>query len=243
MTDFKARLSTIQRGLDEARGQAAAYADPGLSADGLQARRQELDAAARAAAAPALAALRAEVAAAALLSADSASGLLPKAGTTADATAITAAKWQQASMILAAGKPIRDVLATADIATVHAIGEYGPAFEEARTYKAPTLGEALQPGTAPDHSALRRSVDQRLAELTGKAAVDALAEARAAAGVEAFVGVHAGHLANVIAGIRTTASPIGVALNAEDAEAAARDGLPEQSPAADTAPATEGGDA
>lgn len=242
MTDFKARLQVLTRGLNDALAQARGYTDASLSADGLAARREELTKAARAAAAPALEGLRAQASVDARLSAERAAAALPRPGTNADATAITAAKWAQASMILAAGKPLRDVLATADVATVHAIGEYGPSWEEARTYRAPGIGEALHPGPAPDHSALRRSIDSRLAQLTGKAAVDALAAAHEAAGVEAFVNVHADYLAHVIAGLPAQ-NPIGVALSAEYAEAAARDGLPEQSPAADTAPATEGGDA
>jgi len=241
MTDFKARLSTVQRGLDTARGQAAGYTDPGLSADGLQARRQELDAAARAAAAPPLAALRAEVAAAAQTAADSASAALPKAGTNADATALTAAKWAQASMLLTAGKPMRDIIAGAtDVGTLHALAEYGPSWSEAATYRAPTLGEALSPAPAPDHSALLRSIDQKLAEHAGPAAVAALAESNAAAGEAAYVAVMGERLDSLIAGTTPSSSAMSTALAAADAEQLAVNGqAPDDAPA--DAGATEDG--
>lgn len=227
MPDFKTQISAAQRALNDQLGKAGAYVDPGLSTDGLQAKRQELATAAKATAAPQVEGVQAQASVDARMAAERASGLLPKAGTNADSTARLAAKWQQASMILTAGKPLAQVLATADAETALAIREYGPSWNEAAAYRAPTLGEALNPGPAPDHSALLRSVDSRLAELTGPAAVAALAESRAAAGVEAFVNVYADHLGNVIAGTAQNPIDTGVALAAEDAEQLAVNGAPD----------------
>lgn len=232
-----AAMRDVSRPLGTALGQAGAYLDANLSPEGLQVERERLAAAARAAAGPRLEQLRAQVLLAAQVLSRQAAAALPKAGTDANATAQTAARWQAALMILTAGKPLRDVLATADVATLHALAQYGPSWEEARTYRPPTLGEALNPGPAPDHGPLMRSVDARLAALAGPKAVAALAAAREANAVRAGIEVKGNHLAAVIAGTATRPDELSVALAAADAEQAAREGLSEQAPVSDTAPA------
>jgi hypothetical protein len=234
MSDFKARLSTIHRGLNDALGKAAAYQDADLSPEGLQAKRAELTKAARAIAVPKLAAVRAEVKAAAVLSAGRASAALPKIGTNADATARMAAKWSQVKVKLDAGEPLRDIIKNADADTIHAIAEYGPSYAEAKAYKAPGIGEALNPGPAVDHSALVRAFTDRMAGLTGEGAVSALKESRVAAGEAAYVEVVGGRLDSLIAGTTPNSTMLSTALAAENAERLAVNGLPEQEPKSDS---------
>lgn len=240
MPDFKAQMQSLQQGLNTNLAQARSYADPSLSPEGLQAKRQELAAAARAAAAPPLAALRAEVSSEAQTAADALSAALPKAGIDANATARTAAKWTQVAMRLDAGMPLAQVLANADAETAHAIREYGPSWNEAKAYRSPTIGDALSPAPAPDHGPLMRSVDARLADLAGPKAVAALSAANEAAGVGAYVGVYADHLANVIAGIAQNPIDIGVSLAAEDAEQLAIHGPGPADAPADAGAAADG---
>lgn len=241
MTDFKARLSTVQRGLDEALGKANAFQDPSLSPEGLQAKRTELAKAARGAAGPQLAALRAEVAATAQTSADKASAALPKAGTNADATARISVKWAQVALRLDAGMPMHAIIAGADVDTLHAVAEFGPSYLEAKAYRAPTVGEALHPGPAVDHSsALRRSVDERLAGLSGKGAVSALTESRAAAGEAAYLAVAGRRLDSLIAGTPAPSS-LATAIAAEHAEQLAVNGQAPADAGADAGAAADGG--
>lgn len=225
MTDYKAALRDLRNILDAASTSAYAFTDPGLNADGLSARRAEMVATARQAAGPQLAALRADATREAATLAERAAGLLPRLGTDADSTARTAAKWAQVSMILAAGKPLRDVLATADVATALAIREYGPSWQEAQSYRAPSLGGSMTGPVVPDHGPLHRSIDARLAELTGEDATNALAAAREAAAVAAGVEVTGRHLAGVLAGTPTGTNALTASIEAHFAEQAARAGL------------------
>ncbi|MHB8297972.1 MAG: hypothetical protein ACYDDW_05260 [Dermatophilaceae bacterium] len=245
MTDFKAQMQSLQQGLNTNLAQARGYADPSLSPEGLQARRQELANAVRAAAAPPLAALRAEVSSEAQTAADALSAALPKAGTDANATARTAAKWTQVAMKLDAGIPLADIVSRAGVDELHAIADYAPSWVEAASFKA-GAGRGSPGQEAPDHTTLFRSVDSRLAELTGPTAVAALSAANEAAGVGAYVGVYADHLANVIAGIAQNPIDIGVSLAAADAEQLAIHGqapadAPADAGAADAGAAGDGG--
>ena len=227
MSDFKARLSTIHRGLDDALREANGYQDPNLSPEGLQAKRAELAKTARQTAAPKLATLVAEVKAAKVIAASSSSATLPKVGTNADATARTTAKWAQVKVRLDAGMSMRDIIKTADIDTIHAIGEYGPSYDEAKAYKAPSIGEALNPGPAVDHSDLQRRLDDRLAGLSGEGAVSALKESRLAAGEVAYVEAYVPHIDSMIAGTTPSGANLITALAAANAEQRAVSGLAE----------------
>lgn len=217
MTDYKAELFALRRELDAAQQRANAFTDPDLTPAGLQARREQLAATARQAAGPRLGALRAEVARDASTLAERASSLLPKVGTDADTTARVGARWAAIQPLLAAGKPLVDVLASADAETAHAIASYGPSFAEAAAYR-PGQGDQ----SAPDHTRLTRAVDARLAELSGPDAVAALAAAHDAAAVAAGVEVQGKYLANVIAGTHTGSSEMSASLDAHYAEQAAR---------------------
>lgn len=230
MSDLKARLRTVQRGLEEALGKASGYQDPNLSPEGLQAKRTELAKAARAAAGPQLAALRAEVATAAQEAAGKASAALPKAGT--DATGISV-KWAQVAMRLDAGMSLHDIVSRADVDTLHAIAEYAPSWVEAQSFKA-GAGRGSRPQSTPDHTALRRSVDERLAQLTGKGAVSALADARSAAGEAAYLEVAGRRLDSLIDGRAPSSTMLAAAIEPEHAEQLAVNGIPEQSPTGDT---------
>lgn len=228
MSDYKARLSTLHRELNDGIGKAAGYLDPSLSPEGLQAKRAELDKTARATAVPKLAAVRAEVKAAALLSADKANASLPKAGTDAAAIALYAAKWSQVVVRLDAGMPIRDIIkSTNDIDTLFAILEYGPSYAEAKAYTVPGIGEALNPGPALDHSAMVRAVTDRLAGISGEVAISAVKESRVADGVAAHVEVGGRRVDSLIAGTTPSLTMLSAAIEADYAEAAARDGIPE----------------
>lgn len=230
MSDFKAQLLDIRRTLDAALVAARSYTDPDLTPAGLQSRREQLAATARQAAEPRLGALRADATREAATLAERAARLLPQLGTDADSTARTAAKWAQVSMILAAGKPLRDVLATADVATALAIREYGPSWQEAQSYQASNLGESMTGSAVPDHGPLHRSIDARLAKLIGgEDATNVLAAAHEAAAVAAGVEVAGKHMADVIAGTATGMSGMDASLAAHYAEQGAR-----QSLAADT---------
>lgn len=240
MSDLKARLQKLQRALDDSLGKAAGYQDPGLNNDGLAAKRQELAKAARAAAGPPLAALRTEVASAAQTSADKAAATLPKAGTNADATARLTVKWAQVAMRLDAGMPLAQVLASADAETAHAIREFAPSWVEAHSFKAGAGRGGSRPQEAPDHTGLRRAIDERLAGLSGKGAVSALAESRAAAGEAAYFRVHGERLDSLIAGTTPSSTMLGAAIAAEHAEQLAIHGqAPDDAPTATEA--TESG--
>jgi len=139
-------------------------------------------------------------------------------------------KWSQVQMLLSAGMPLRDVLASADVATALSIREFGPSFEVARAYKAPGLGESMTALPVPDHGPLHRSIDARLAQLSGLNATNAIAAAHEAAAVAAGVKVTARYLAGVIAGTPTGTNAVSASVEAHYAELAAREGL-----AADTA--------
>lgn len=231
MTDFKAQLLDIQRTLDADLQTARTYTDPDLTPAGLQSRREQLAATARQAAEPRLGALRAEVAREASTLAERASSLLPKVGTDADTTARIGARWAAIQPLLAAGKPLVDVLASADAETAHAIRLYGPSWQEAASYRA---GGGDQP--APDHTRLTRAVDTRLAQLTGDDATNALKAAHEATAVAAGVEVAGKHMVDVIAGVNNGTSGLSASLGAHYAEQEARVDL-----AADTGDAQDGG--
>jgi len=229
-------MSALLRGLAAAQAKARGFVDPGLSPEGLQSKRDKLDAAARAEFAPRLEALRAEVTSDVAAAATKGAAALPKFGSDAAAIAQSQRAWDKTRLRLDAGMPLHAVLAGADVETALAVREWGPAWIEAQTYRA-AAGRGSGTPSIPDHAPLLRSVDTRLAELTGPTAVAALSAARVAAGVGAFVNVHADHLANVIGDSHISALSTGVALGAEYAEVAARDGLPEYE-TSDNSPAT-----
>lgn len=247
----KADLLNLERNLTDALNKARAYTDPDLSNSGLQARREQLAKAAREAAGPALEQLRGQVTSAAETLATQAAAGLPKFGADPAAIARSQHKWDQVRMRLDAGMPMRDVLANADVETALAIREWGPAYNEAQTYRTPTIGESMGDQRVPDHGPLMHSVDTRLAELSGPDAVAALVASHNAVGVAAYIAPGAKHMDAVIAGINGGSTGMSAAIEAHYAEQEARAGLglPEQTPAADTegetaadaAPATEGG--
>lgn len=225
----EADMSKIITRLRVARGDASVYQNADLTSVGLQARREEMDMAARRAAAAPLERLRAQVATDAAMLATQAADALPKHGSDAAATAITASKWEQIRMRLDAGMSLLAVLANADILTALAVREYGPSYLEAQQYRAPS-GDEVYGGDrpAPDHGPLMRSVDLRLAELTGPAAVAALAVAHDAAGIAALVAVAGTFVDEEVEGLRfeTSAQRLSImAYAAKDAERAARAGL------------------
>lgn len=220
MSDYKTELLDIRRGLDAATARANAYTDPNLTAEGLAARRAEMVATARQAAGPVLEQLRTAAARDAAAYAGRVQQELPQPGTDADSTARYAARWSALAPLLAAGKSLRDVLETADAETAHAVRAYGPAFNEAASYRP---GE---PGlSAPDHGPLLRAVDARLAALSGPDAVAALAAAHEAAAVAAGVEMAGKHMADLIAGTATGMSRMDASLAAHYAEQGARQGL------------------
>jgi len=233
----KAQKSALLKGLDAAHVKARGFVDPDLTPEGLERKRAELDAAAKAEFAPRFEQLRARVASAAETLTTQVSAQLPKFGDDAAAIARSQRAWDKARMRLDKGMSLRAVLANASIEEALAIREWGPAYTEAQQYKAPSIGEALNPGPAPDHGQLMRSVDTRLAELAGPDVVKALTAAHDAAGVAAFVAADADYLGAVIAGRPTSQSAIGAALSAHYAEANARAGLPAEYETSDNSPA------
>lgn len=226
----KAQLRDVNRALNAAQTKARGFQDPNLSTEGLAAKRAELDAAARAAAAPVLERLRTQVAGAAERLAGQAAAALPKIADDPAAIMRSQRAWDQARLRLDAGMSLRAVLANADTETALAIREWGPAYIEAKTYRTPSLAQGLAESPPPDHSALLRSVDIRLAELTGPTAVAALAAAHEAAGVAAYVGVQGAYVGDVIADRRGGQNAIAAAIGAADAERLAIAGLPDQAP-------------
>jgi hypothetical protein len=220
MTDYKAELFALRRELDAAQQRANAFTDPDLTPAGLQARREQIVATARQAAGPVLEQLRAGAARDAAALTGRAAQLLPQQAADADTTARVGARWAAIQPLLAAGKPLRDVLASADAETAHAIASYGPSFAEAAAYRP---GQGDQP--APDHGPLLRAVDARLAALSGPDAVAALVAAHESAAVAAGVEVAGRHLADTLAGVNTGSTELGSSLDSHYAEQAARQGL------------------
>jgi hypothetical protein len=240
----KADLLTMHRNMDAALDKARAYQDPdeGLNANGLQARREELAAAVRASVAPALAQLRAQVTAAAETLATQAAAGLPKEGDDPASIMRTQRAWDQARMQLDAGMSMRDIIERADAPTSFAIREWAPAYLDTQRHQAKASNGLMMPTPAPDHGPLMRTIDTRLAELTGPDTVAALAASHNAIGVAAYVEPGAKYLDSVITGGHSGQTALGSALESDFAEQEARAGLglPEHVPTDDAAPAAEG---
>lgn len=109
----------------------------------------------------------------------------PKLGNDALALQRAQMKWDQVRMRLEAGMSIQQVLSTADADTALALREWGPAWIEVQAFGARSDLDGYLPYQAPDTTALMRSIDARLAEISGTGAAETLTALRDAEVVQA----------------------------------------------------------
>ncbi|NNM44596.1 hypothetical protein [Knoellia koreensis] len=163
----RSRLSELRKALQAAIGEARSFTHPDYTPEGLGRRRQELVEQARARFRPQLEQLQAQVS----NDADTI-GRLAKSTRPAladDPVALQRAliRWDQVRGMLEAGKPLRSVVAEADVDTLVAVGEWGPSWLEAQAYAdRPAAGSPMMRETPKvDGEALQSAITARLLEV------------------------------------------------------------------------------
>lgn len=176
------RLTQLRRALETELQEARAYHSPDYTPEGLANRRQELADQVRAKYAPQLQQLQAQVSNDAETLTSWAEKHRPRLADDAVALQRAQIRWDGVRAQLDAGKPMRAILASADLDTVLAIAEWAPAWMEAQAYANRRHGE---PPATVDTNALHSAITARLTEVASpdaRWALTAQQEAQAASG-------------------------------------------------------------
>lgn len=182
LTAASTEAAALARKLSDSLGRAAIWVDDdmALNADGLAAKRREMQLEFRAAGGNDLAALNGKVAAAAKYLSEQAVANLPMPTDPAGMMQLSN-KWTNVERLLNAGKDIRDILADADITTALAIREFGGAWIEASNFKPAGLWDAVEAYLGKEKTSpsawLERAVNDRIADITPDANLSELLRA------------------------------------------------------------------
>lgn len=162
ITGARQRLFELRRALEAELLRARAFQSADYSAEGLAKHRGELADRARAKYAPQLEQIQAQVRYDAETIDRWASARRPKLSDDAVTLQRAQMRWDGVRQRLDAGMPMRQVLAGADLDTVLAIQEWGPAYLEAQAYSARDKSAAFAP---PNPEGLSSAITARLLEV------------------------------------------------------------------------------
>ncbi len=214
----KERVVALRNQLDADLQAAQAYTNRDLSSEGLARKRQEMAQAARSKAAPLIERERAILDADLATVARWAGQHRPRMGEDAAAVQRAGIRWEGIKAKLAAGIPLTQVLASADIEALLALETWGPDWLEVahRQAEDPSKPEALREPV--DVAGFRRAVAARMASVAAPEVAWALTAEHDAGVTDNAVRPWLDHLQAVGAGIQPAADAIEVAIASKLAE-------------------------
>lgn len=221
MRGAKERVIALRNQLDAELHAARAYTNSDLSSEGLARKRQELAEAARSKAAPLIERERAILDADLGTVARWAGQHRPRMGEDAAAVQRAGIRWEGTKAKLAAGIPLGQVLASADMETLLALDAWGPDWLEVAHRQAddPSNPEELR-GSA-DVAGFRRAVAARMASVASPEVAWALTAEQDAGVTDGAVRPWLDHLQAVGAGSQPAQDALEVAIASQLAEQSA----------------------
>jgi len=218
LAQVRAATKELAQALHSDLTAAASYTHPDLSPQGVDAKRQELQAAVRAKHAATLDTLRATVAANTAAIAAITSKVRPSLAN--DVAGMTRAqiKWDQVRARLEAGTAIGKIIADGDAETLVAVAEWGPSWLLAQAEAATPAGlAAIDHPPANPAPAVRNAIDERLMTIGDADTQWAIQADREARQLAAWFDQSAGHIERLATGAHS--DPLHAAVAAHYAEA------------------------
>jgi len=203
--ETKAKITSLMREIESDLAEVRSLRDPMLSAEGLRAKRAEMQEQLRAKHAHAIEALKEDLAFDVETLTDFVDKTRPRVAEDAASLMRVQMRWDQVRMRLEAGAPITKVIAEAGVEELLALREWAPTWVSAQSESSRPRGVDGHEFEGPDPSGLLRTIDERLAEESGGEYAEGFTAAREAEGVAAYAAPMLAHLGVLAAGGKSDA--------------------------------------